>query len=130
MLYWTLLQKFNEKFEIWLKTSDTVRDCLRMFVLTPTSVAQQYNENVLLRFSGNTLKGFILLPLIYTAQQYRRMHCFVHSATIIKRKCQYVTLYVHFLSCFLNMEAEVGSETLCLVLDIGRIRRKGQCFGR
>ena len=87
-----------------------------MFIFTPTSVAQQYKENGLLRFS-DTLKGFILLPLIYIAQQYTRLHCFVYIATIIKRKHQYVTLYIHFLTFFLKMEAEVGSETSCLVLD-------------
>jgi len=29
--------------------------------LTPTSVAQQYKENGLLRFSGNTLKKFYIV---------------------------------------------------------------------
>lgn len=75
-----------------------------MFILTPTSVAKQCKENGLLHFSDNTLKYFILLPLIYVAQQYTSMHCFVYIATIIMRKRQYVTLYVHFLSRFLQME--------------------------
>lgn len=98
-----------------MKIPDTVRYYLRMFILSPTSVVQQYKENGLLRFSDNTLKCFILLPLIYVAQQYTRMHCFFYIATIIMRKHQYVILYVHILSRFLKMEAEVGSETLCLV---------------
>ena len=88
-----------------------------MLVLTPTFLAQQYKENGLLRSSNSTLMGFTLLPdiYIYIAQQYARMYSFVYIATIIMRKRQHVTLYVHFLSCFLKMEAEVGSETLCFV---------------